>query len=137
MSNNLKEEGIKRMKKLGLANFFIEEFEKKDKVYVSNIDNVKDYYPIDEYLEYKKIKEDFEKESGHKVIHAIKSNTNFGTILDLIFISKYEDDWEYDFNKYNDKFYVMSMANNLTDRNLSDMGTIEVINIEGRLIRIG
>ncbi len=55
----------------------------------------------------------------------------------MLFISKYEEDWEYDYEKMDDFYRVMSMATNLSDEMLSDMGSILVRPSMGGLERIG
>lgn len=92
---------------------------------------------LDNKKEYEQMKKDFEERTGHLVYHAILTRTFFGLILDFLFVSKYKDDWEYELEENNGNFYVMSMANNLSDENMSDMGSIIVRPIIGGIERIG
>ena len=135
--DKLKIEAIKRMNQLKIKNNIVDYFKDEDIVYVSDFNNLLNSYPISNNKNYKNIVEDFEKATGHKVYHALRTHTYFGEILDLLFVSKYEEDWEYDFIKNNNSYFAMSMANNLTDENCSDMGTIIVRNKNGILERIG
>ena len=139
MIDNIKKEAIKRLEKLRLKDEVKNMFTNEDKIYLSERQN-KLFPATLFYLDerYKKMVEDFEKENGHKVYHCILTRTTFGTILDMLFVSKYEDDWEYEFEEYEDgSFRLMSMANNLDDESMSDMGSIIVRPVMGGLERIG
>ena len=74
--------------------------------------------------------------------HVIESPTSFGRILNILFVSKYREDWDYELQMENMKgtnlkvYYPMVYARNITDDMLSDLGTIGVLNINGNLVRI-
>lgn len=132
-------EAIRRMKKLGLMDDVISMFSKEDRLYYSERLN-KQYpavlYWLDNEPEYEQMVKDFEEETGYLVYHVILTRTKFGKIIDFLFVSTYEDDWEYEIERCQDGFYVTSQANNLTDELLSDMGSIVVRPVIGGLERI-
>lgn len=134
-----KKEAIRRMKKLGLMDDVISLFSKEDRLYYSERQN-KQYpavlYWLDNDPEYEQMVKDFEEVTGYLVYHVILTRTGFGKILDFLFVSTYEDDWEYEIERCQDGFYVTSQANNLTDESLSDMGSIVVRPAIGGLERI-
>lgn len=138
--DKMKKLAIKRLKEMKLLGSVTSLFSKEDRLYYSERIN-KQYSAVlnilDENKElYKKVKE-FEERTGHLVYHCILTQTTFGIIFDMLFISKYEEDWEYDYEKMDDFYRVMSMATNLTDEMLSDMGSILVRPSMGGLERIG
>lgn len=135
---DLNKEAIKRLNKLGLMKEVIDAF-KEGKIYYSERQNSQfpaTLFYLENEPKYVEMVKKFEEENGYKVYHVIKTSTNFGEILDFLFVSTYEEDWEYEIEEYNGTFYVMSMANNLTDDSCSDMGTITVRPVMGGLERI-
>ena len=135
----MEKEAVRRLSILGVMKEVKEAF-KEGKIYYSERFNKQfpaTLYYLDENKEYKKMVEEFEKKTGYVVYHVIKTSTTFGEILDFIFVSKYKEDWEYEFEENNGNFIVMSMANNLSDENMSDMGSIVVRETMGGLERIG
>lgn len=139
--DKIKEEAKRRLKYLGVMEEVNSLFSKEDRIYYSERQNKMFpavLYWLDNRPEYVKMVKEFEKRTGHKVYHCILTRTSFGLILDMLFVSKYEEDWEYEFEEYPDgSFRVMSMANNLDDDGLSDMGSIIVRPVMGGLERIG
>lgn len=138
--DKMKKLAIKRLKEMKLLGSVTSLFSKEDRLYYSERIN-KQYSAVLNILDeneelYKKVKE-FEERTGYLVYHCILTQTTFGTILDMLFISKYEENWEYDYEKMDDFYRVMSMATNLSDEMLSDMGSILVRPSMGGLERIG
>lgn len=138
--DKMKKLAIKRLKEMKLLGSVTSLFSKEDRLYYSERIN-KQYSAVLNILDeneelYKKVKE-FEERTGHLVYHCILTQTTFGKILDMLFISKYEEDWEYDYEKMDDFYRVMSMATNLSDEMLSDMDSILVRPSMGGLERIG
>lgn len=137
--DKMKKLAIKRLKEMKLLGSVTSLFSKEDRLYYSERIN-KQYSAVLNILDeneelYKKVKE-FEERTGHLVYHCILTQTTFGTILDMLFISIYEEDWKYDYEKMGDFYSVMSMATNLSDEMLSDMGSILVRPSMGGLERI-
>lgn len=135
----LKEEALRRMNKLNLMQDVINLFSKEDKLYYSERQSglmPAVLYWLDNKEEYVKMVKEFEERTGYVVYHVIKTNTSFGEILDFLFVSTYDDDWDYEIEKYGEHIRVMSMANNLTDEHMSDMGSIYVKPKMGGLERI-
>lgn len=55
----------------------------------------------------------------------------------MLYVSNYEEEWEYEIENYDGKYLVFSNAHNLTDEFMSDMGTIAVRPAMGGLERVG
>lgn len=127
----MKNEAIKRMRKLGLFSQVIKEFKEEDILHLSESGGY--LYWLDE--KQKKIVEDFEKESGNIVYHVVRSFTNMGEMLSLLIVSKYEEDWEMDWENIPDG-YVFSYVVNLDEPMFSEYGTITVQNRIGGLVRL-
>ena len=135
--NNKEKEGLKRLNKLEVLDEVKENY-KEGRIAVSErLNKIFNAVLRDTTEEEKKIIEDYEKRSGNKVYHAIKTYTEFGEILDLLIVSNYEEDWEYEFDEEDENYYVMSMAMNLTNEDFSEMGSIVVRKAMGGLERIG
>ncbi len=138
--DKMKKVALKRLKEMKLLGSVISLFSKEDRLYYSERIN-KQYSAVLNVLDeneelYKKVKE-FEEKTGNLVYHCILTQTTFGTILDMLFISTYEEEWKYDYEKMDDFYRVMSMETNLSDEMLSEMGSILVRPSMGGLERIG
>ena len=127
----MKSEAIKRMRKLGLLAQVIKEFKEHDILHLSESGGY--LYWLDD--KQKKMVEDFEKESGNIVYHVVRSFTNMGEMLSLLIVSKYEEDWEMDWENIPDG-YVFSYVVNLDEPMFSEYGTITVQNRIGGLVRL-
>ena len=126
-----KSEAVKRMKKLSLHPNVINEFITEDKINKSEISGIL-YWLNDE--EEKFVKE-FEKEHNSVVYHIIKSYTNFGTFLTVLYVSQYRDEWEEDFNLI-DKNMQVCYVKNLSDDLCSEFGYIGFRKQIGGLVRV-
>ena len=95
MKEKMKEEALRRMKKWGLHENVIREFKDEDKLNKSERSFAPGilYYLNEE--EENMIKE-WEAIYGGLVYHVIHDYTNIGELYTLLFVSKYEEEWEYD-----------------------------------------
>ena len=76
----------------------------------------------------------FEEDYGALVYHITHEYTSFGELLDLFFVSKYEEEWNYDRNDlYNGYSYAYVI--NLSEPSFSEFGTIGYKTFGGVLIR--
>ena len=128
-------EAINRMKKLKIYEPVIEEFRthlKREYSEPTQLGGI--LYWVDNELEWAKIVEDFENEYHALVYHVIHSYTSFGELLNLLFVSNYEEEWDRD-NSDIDDGYVFSYVANLSEPLFSEFGTIAVKNVSGGLIR--
>ena len=138
--NKMKLEALKRMKKLNMIDDVVNLFNEENRLYYS--ERVNNQFPavlyyLDNKEDYVQKVKDFEDQTGYMVYHVIETRTAFGKILDFLFVSKYEEDWGYELEDYDGKFIAMSMANNLSDPNCSDMGSIYIRPAIGGVERIG
>lgn len=83
---------IERMKKLGIMEQPIKEFEGDGKVNLSENGGLLYWLNDGE----QKIVDDFEKENNGLVYHVIKSHTTIGLMYALLYVSEYEEEWEMD-----------------------------------------
>lgn len=95
MKEKMKEEALRRMKKWDLHENVIREFKDEDKLNKSERSFAPGilYYLNEE--ETTMIKE-WEEEYGGLVYHVIHDYTNIGELYTLLFVSKYENEWEYE-----------------------------------------
>lgn len=94
MTNNIKQrnEAIKRMKALDMSQKAIEALEQHDQIAVSIADSVSFLIKDDIRDLIKK----FEQKYNAYVYHCIYCETEFGILYNLLYVSKYEDEWKYE-----------------------------------------
>lgn len=136
MENRMKEEAIYRMEKLGLMKSVIADFKRNGKLYYSERSPLGGIlYWLDNEPELEKKVKELEKTYGFRVFHATHEYTEFGECLDLLIVSKYEEEWENDREMLDDG-YVFSYVINLTTPWCSEFGDIAVKELAGGLVRI-
>jgi len=127
-----KEEAIKRMKKLKLLDKVIEEFSKENgKVNYSENGGV--LYWLDE-KQYK-IMKSFEKKHSAVVYHIIRSQTKFGELLSMLYVSDNIEEWEIDRNDISNG-HSLVYVENVTDKMCSEFGYISIKPMTGGLVRV-
>ena len=131
--NKIKEEAIRRLEKLGLCKTVIDDFK-------NGILNASEQEPIPGALyhlsdEEKSIVEEIEKKYDGIVYHCIRCDTEFGKLLNMLYVSEYED-WEID-NDCLEDGYVFAYVENLSESLFSEFGTIVVEQANGGLVRVG
>ena len=83
---------------------------------------------------YVKIIEEFEKEHNAIVYHAIHIFTEFGELLNLLYVSSYDEEYEQDKQDLKEN-YAFSYVVNLNDEMFSEFGSIVYKVKSGGLIR--
>ena len=129
MKEKQRAEAVKRMKKLGMMAQPIKEFEKEGKLNRSEFGGIL-YWLNDEE---QKMVDKFEQETGGLVYHVIHSYANIGETYNLLFVSKYEEEWEMDDEDIADG-YALANVINLTF-GIEEMGTIGIRESVGGLVR--
>ena len=125
-----KAEAIKRMKMLSLNANVITEFITDGTLHKS--ENYGVVYWLND--EEKEIVKQFEKEHNAVVYHIIKSYTEFGTLLNMFYVSQYIEEWEYDIGNIHDN-RQLCYVKNITDDWCSEFGYICFKKNIGGLIR--
>ena len=128
---NMKAEAIKRMKWWKLHPNVIRDFENG---VLNASEHMGMWYWLDD--DDKKLVEDWAKESGYLPYHVIKSFTEFGELLSILFVENTKEEWKADAEdaKYGIQFsYVI----NKTDPFCSEYGSIGVRPSFGGLVRVG
>ena len=129
-----KEEAIKRMKVLGLFKPCIKSFEKYDELQLT--EPTGGLYEFSDNAELNaKIKE-FEEEYNALVYHVIHTYTQFGELYNFLYVSDYEEEWEYD-NEDVKAGYAVAYVWNKSDDFLSEIGGIAIRERFGGLVRVG
>lgn len=136
MNNNVEREQmfgecIKRLELLKLDKSCIKAFKEG---YVWESENYGALYELNE--KEKKIVEDFEKENGSMVYHVIHNFTNFGEMYNLLYVSKYVEEWEQDIQDLKDG-YALVYVKNMDNDFCSEFGSIAIKQNIGGLVRIG
>lgn len=121
MKERMKQEAIKRMKKLKMMYTPIHEFEKENKLNLSERCGM--LYWLDK--EQEKMVCDFENEHNALVYHVIHDYTNIGEMYSLLFVSKYEEEWEMDLDDL-DNGYALAYVINKDMPDCSEFGNIGV-----------
>lgn len=136
-----KQEALKRLeilKEKGLLKNVVDDFKKNDLIYYSEQTKMGGilYYctqsnGADKYV---KIIEEFEKEHNAIVYHAIHIFTEFGELLNLLYVSSYDEEYEQDKQDLKEN-YAFSYVVNLNDEMFSEFGSIVYKVKSGGLIR--
>lgn len=126
-----KAEAIRRMKMLKLHDAVVEDFEVRGEVYLS--EKIGFLYELDDAQ--RKRVEDFENAYDGLVYHVVRSYTNFGELLNFLYVSKHEDEWEYDRADLT-QGYAIAYVVNLSDEFCSEFGAIKVCPHIGGLYRV-
>ena len=124
------EEAVRRMKLLKLHHNTIEDLVKH------NIINKSEQRGILYWLEgeEEEIIREWEKETGNLAYHVIYNNTEFGRLLNVLYVSKYQDDWVLD-RRDIEEGNVLAYVKNLDDDYCSEYGSIGIKPSIGGLIR--
>ena len=125
-----KEQAIERMKKLGIMEQPIKEFEDED---ILNLSEVAGYlYWLDD--DEKEMVKKFEEENNALVYHIIKTNTNIGMLYNLLYVSEYVEEWDMDMDDLSER-QALAYVLNKTMPDCSEFGTIGIQLVNGGLMR--
>lgn len=125
-----KQEALERMKLLKLHNNVVKEFDKEGIVNLSENGGFLFWLDSDQQA----IVDEFEAEHDALVYHVIRSFTEFGELYSLLYVSKYEEEWEDDRNDIKNGIalvYVKNMDEDL----FSEFGSIGIKPQFGGLVR--
>ena len=125
-----KQEAIARMKLLKLHGNVIREFEKEGIVNLSENGGFLYWLNGDQQA----FVDDFEKEHSALVYHVIHNYTEFGELYALLYVSKDEDEWEYDRDDLK-AGCALAYVKNTDDDFCSEFGSIGIKPQFGGLIR--
>lgn len=125
-----KQEALARMKTLDFHPNVINEFEREDLINLS--ESIGILYWLDD--EQKELVKKFEEKHNAVVYHAIYTNTAFGRMLALLYVSEYEEEWEMDRDDLKEG-YPIAYVINLDDEHSSEFGSIGIKSQFGGLIR--
>lgn len=133
-----KVEAIKRMKKMGLFDEAIKQFEEDDLVNISEPQEMFGYkigtlYWLDD--EQKRIVKMFEEEYNALVYLVVRSYTNFGLMDNIFYVSDYKDEWFMD-NADLDENYASVYVINHDMPDCSEFGTISWKEASGGILRV-
>ena len=126
-----KQEALERMKMLNLHGNIIKEFDKEGIVNLS--ENGGFLYWLDS--DQQAIVDEFEAEHDALVYHVIHDCTEIGELYSLLYVSKYEEEWEDDRNDLKDG-YALVYVKNMDDDFCSEFGSIGVKPQYGGLVRM-
>ena len=127
-----KAEAVKRMKALDLYGPYIREFEKYDKIFMSEMTGGVYEFDAEEEL-VAKVKE-FETEHNALVYHVIRTMTQFGELYNFLYVSDHQEEWEMD-NEDLESGYALAYVWNKTDEWCSEFGSIGVRGKFGGIVR--
>ena len=130
----MKQKAIKVMKELDIYRPYIKGF--KDNDDVCYYENFGGYWAYQEEKIQNKIKE-LEEKYGFTIYAVTHELTEFGELYSFLYISKYEEDDEYNCKKFSKGYIVPAYVWNLSVEEYSEMGTIVVQSFGGGIRRIG
>lgn len=133
MTNKMKQrkEAIIRMKALGISKKAIEALEQRDQIAVSVAGNIT-FTLKDEIRD--TIKK-FEQKNNAYVYHCIYCVTEFGILYNLLYVDKYEDEWEYELEDLKNGVPTAYVINESVPY-YSESGSIGIKSLFGALMRI-
>ena len=137
-----KKEALKRMKNLGLMKEVIDAFERggENSLYYSERINKMMpavLYWVDNEKIYVKLVKEFEEKYNALVYHCILTHTtDWGDLFDMLYVSKYRDEWDMDNAGINEGFVFVNSVN-ISEGMCSELGSIKVRPVMGGLERIG
>ena len=125
-----KAQAVERMKKLGIMEQPVKEFEDEGKLNLSENGGLLYYLNEDE----QKMVDDFEKENNGLVYHVIKSRTTIGLMYALLYVSEYLEEWKMDMEDL-EGGQALAYVVNMDMPDCSEFGTIGIKPSVGGLIR--
>lgn len=143
LRNKQKQEAIERLKILQkeylLHKNVLKEFKENETIYYS--ENFGGYmqgilYWLHNNHQYVERVKEIEEKRNIYVYKCILSHTSFGDILDCLYISSDEENWEYEREQLENDGIVDSYCINLSDEYCSEFGCIEITGVNGGLARI-
>lgn len=126
-----KAQAVERMKKLGIMEQPVKEFEDEGKLNLSENGGLLYYLNEDE----QKMVDDFEKENNGLVYHVIKSRTTIGLMYALLYVSEYLEEWKMDMEDL-EEGQALAYVVNMDMPDCSEFGTIGIESVNGGLKRI-
>lgn len=130
----MKNEAIRRLRELDIFAPAIDLFVKENAVMISE-PPFGALYELD--ADQREMVRKFEEESGGLVYLVIRTYAEFGMCDNLLFVSKYEDEWETELEKIDDEdvFYAFSYVVNHDCDWCSEYGTICIKKMFGGALR--
>lgn len=139
-----KEEAIKRLMSLSILPDVIEDFVKNGTVYYSErMNEIFDgiLFSTKNKAEFVEIIKDFEERNDALVYHAHLTHTEFGDLLSLLYVSKYQEEWiqerdDLDYPDSNGVFNTIARVVNIENPSDSDTGYIGIQSLIGGITRV-
>ena len=126
-----KQEALERMKMLKLHSNIIKEFDKDGIVNLSENGGFLYWLNSDQQA----IVDEFEAEHDALVYHVIHNYTEFGELYSILYVSKYEEEWDDDRNDLKDGCAFVYVKNINYD-SCSEFGSIGIRPQFGGLVRL-
>lgn len=138
-----KAEAIKRLELLKLLPNVITDFKNNDTVYYSERQNkIFDgiLYWISNNEDYERLVKEFEENYDALVYHAQLTRFSYGLCLSMLFVSKYQEEWEMEreaiTNPYDGVIDTYAYVANLNEPDFSEIGRIGIIRKNGGISRV-
>lgn len=138
-----KAEAIKRLELLKLLQNVITDFKNNDTVYYSERQNkIFDgiLYWISNNEDYERLVKEFEENYDALVYHAQLTRFSYGLCLSMLFVSKYQEEWEMEreaiTNPYDGVIDTYAYVANLNEPDFSEIGRIGIIRKNGGISRV-
>ena len=138
-----KAEAIKRLELLKLLPNVITDFKSNDTVYYSERQNkIFDgiLYWISNNEDYERLVKEFEENYDAFVYHAQLTRFSYGLCLSMLFVSKYQEEWEMEreaiTNPYDGIIDTYAYVANLNEPDFSEIGRIGIIRKNGGISRV-
>lgn len=126
-----KKEALIRMKMLGLHASVINEF-KEDEILNASEGSGFLYWLNDDD---KKWVQEWQNKTGNLVYHIIKTDTPVGQLMSILYISKYEEEWEIEKDEMQYGI-LLAYVRNINIEEFSEYGRIGIQKAFGGLVRV-
>lgn len=127
----MKEEALARMKALKLHKNVINEFKNEDKLNVSYPPFGALYWANEDEM---KLIKAAEEHYNILVYHAIRTETIFGSLLSMLYVSSYDEELEYDREDL-EALCPHAYVENLSEPMFSEFGSIGIQPVAGGILR--
>lgn len=138
-----KAEAIKRLELLKLLPNVITDFKNNATVYYSERQNkIFDgiLYWISNNEDYERLVKEFEENYDALVYHAQLTRFSYGLCLSMLFVSKYQEEWEMErdaiTNPYDGVIDTYAYVANLNEPDFSEIGRIGIVRKNGGISRV-
>lgn len=127
----MKDEAIRRLKKLGVADSVVNAFEKHGALYVSEFGGILYYQNANSMTAVSQVRN---SPSGLLPYTVICNHTTYGDIYTVLYVSRDKSNWQSE--RPNRSGYCLAYGYNVSDPEFSEYGVVQIQSANGGLVRV-